>query len=51
MGYDFDFSVVWQAWPLLLKGTFAALYYATISSDQYASRAGTGCDATNGEKL
>jgi polar amino acid transport system permease protein len=32
MGYQFDFSVVWDAWPILLNGTLVALYYSAISS-------------------
>lgn len=32
MGYEFDFSVVWRAWPVLLDGTLVALYYTGISS-------------------
>nr|WP_278116475.1 amino acid ABC transporter permease [Mesorhizobium sp. WSM4875]WIE94823.1 amino acid ABC transporter permease [Mesorhizobium sp. WSM4875] len=31
MGYQFDFSVVWEQWPLLLNGTLRALYYTAIS--------------------
>jgi polar amino acid transport system permease protein len=32
MGYDFDFSAVWDAWPILLAGTLKALYYTVASS-------------------
>jgi polar amino acid transport system permease protein len=32
MNYEFDFSVVWEAWPLLLRGTLMALYFSAISS-------------------
>ncbi|RUM22363.1 amino acid ABC transporter permease [Rhizobium phaseoli] len=32
MGYDFDFSVVWDAWPILLDGILKALYYTAVSS-------------------
>ncbi|WP_429819000.1 amino acid ABC transporter permease [Ensifer sp. B1-9] len=32
MGYEFDFSAVWDAWRILLDGTLVALYYTGISS-------------------
>jgi polar amino acid transport system permease protein len=32
MEYEFDFSVVWNAWRILLDGTLVALYYTGISS-------------------
>ncbi|TCN22789.1 amino acid ABC transporter permease [Sinorhizobium americanum] len=32
MGYQFDFGVVWEAWPILLDGTLTALYYTAVSS-------------------
>ncbi len=32
MGYEFDFSAVWDAWRTLLDGTLVALYYTGISS-------------------
>lgn len=31
MGYQFDFSVVWEQWPLLLDGVLTALLYTFIS--------------------
>lgn len=32
MGYEFDFSAVWDAWRTLMDGTLVALYYTAISS-------------------
>lgn len=32
MDYQFDFGVVWEAWPLLLDGTLTALYFTAVSS-------------------
>lgn len=31
MGYQFDFSVVWRAWPILLEGTLNTIYYTVVS--------------------
>lgn len=31
MGYQFDFSVVWGAWPILLEGTLNTIYYTVVS--------------------
>lgn len=31
MGYQFDFSVIWRAWPDLLEGTLNTIYYTVVS--------------------
>lgn len=32
MEYQFDFSVIWEAWPLLLAGIVTTIYYTLVAS-------------------
>ncbi|MCL4068091.1 amino acid ABC transporter permease [Pseudomonas sp. GX19020] len=31
MGYQFDFTVIWKSWPLLLEGALNTMYYTVVS--------------------